>query len=69
MPRSILLGQIWQKNDTGDKYLITKTYKEVFSTVALLRKVGDETGEGIRVKVQPAGDGVSLPGFTFTQEQ
>lgn len=69
MPRSILLGQVWQNNTTGDNYLVTKTYQEVFSTVAVLRKVGDETTDSVRVKVQKTADGVTLPGYIFTQEE
>lgn len=69
MPRSILLGQVWQNNANGGNYLVTKTYQEVFSTVAVLRKVGDETGAAVRVKVQKTADGVTLPGYIFTQEE
>jgi len=69
VPRSILLGQVWQNSTTGDNYLVTKTYQEVFSTVAVLRKVGDESGGSVRVKVQKTADGVALPGYAFTQEE
>ncbi len=69
MPRSILLGQVWQNNADGQNYLVTKTYQEVFTTVAVLRKVGDETADSVRVKVQKVADGVTLPGYTFTQEE
>lgn len=69
MPRSILLGQVWQNSATGDNYLVTKTYQEVFTTVAVLRKVGDESGASVRVKVQKTADGVALPGYLFTQEE
>jgi len=64
-----LLGQVWQNSTTGDNYLVTKTYQEVFSTVAVLRKVGDESGGSVRVKVQKTADGVALPGYAFTQEE
>ncbi|MGH9788088.1 MAG: hypothetical protein ACRD4U_05235 [Candidatus Acidiferrales bacterium] len=69
MPRSILLGQVWRNNTSGDNYLVTKVYQEVFSSFAVLRKVGDETAGTVRVKVQKTADGVSLPGYTFTQEE
>lgn len=69
MPRNILLGQIWKHNASGEAYLVTKTYQEVFSTYAILRKVGEETRGTTRVKVQKTADGVALPGFTFTQEE
>lgn len=69
MPRSLLLGQVWRSNATGDNYLVTKVYQEVFSTFAVLRKIGDETAGTVRAKVQKTADGVSLPGYTFTQEE
>lgn len=69
MPRSILLGQVWRNNSSGDNYLVTKVYQEVFSSFAVMRKVGDETAGTVRVKVQKTADGVSLPGYTFTQEE
>ena len=69
MPRSILLGQVWRNNTSGDNYLVTKVYQEVFSSFAVMRKIGDETAGTVRVKVQKTADGVSLPGYTFTQEE
>jgi len=69
VPRSILLGQVWQNNADGKNYLVTKTYQEVFTTVAVLRRVGDETADSVRVKVQKTAEGVTLPGYTFTQEE
>ena len=64
--QKILLGQVWKKNDTNDTYLITKLYNEVFSTYAVLRKIGGE--ELLRIKVEKAGGSSGLPGFTYTQE-
>ena len=69
MPRTILMGQVWQQDATGHHYLVTKIYQEVFSTYAVLRKVGDEAGGTVRVKVQKSSEGVQLPGYTFTQEE
>ena len=69
MPRSILLGQVWRNEATGANYLVTKVYQEVFSSFAVMRKIGDETAGTVRVKVQKTADGVSLPGYTFTQEE
>lgn len=64
--KRILLGQVWKKNDSGDNFLVTKLYNEVFSTFAVLRKVGAE--DVTRVKVSKITDGQDLPGFTYTQE-
>ena len=69
MPRRILLGQVWRKQDTGEDYLVTRTGQEVFTNFAVLRKVGDETGPTERITIQKAGDGVALTGFIYTQEE
>ena len=64
--RKILLGQVWRKDDTNDTYLVTKLYSEVFTTYAMLRKVGGE--EVLRVKVEKEGDNSLLRGFAYTQD-
>ena len=65
---SILLGQVWQFQATGDNWLVTKVYSEVFATYAVLRKVGGGDNDVRRVKVEKGADGVGLPGYIFTQE-
>ena len=65
---SILLGEVWQLQATGDNWLVTKVYSEVFASYAVLRKVGGESDEVRRVKVERAAEGVGLPGFIFTQD-
>ena len=60
------MGQVWKKDDTGETYLVTKLYSEVFTTYAVLRKIGGE--EILRVKVEKAADSSLLRGFTYTQE-
>ena len=69
MPQNILIGQVWKNQQSGDKYLVTRIYKEVFSTYAVLRKVGQETADGTRVKVGKSAEGAVLPGYVFTQEE
>ncbi len=64
--KKILLGQVWKKDDSGENYLVTKLYNEVFSTYAVLRKVGAQ--DVVRIKVDKAADGAELKGFTYTQE-
>ena len=61
-----MMGQVWKKDDTSETYLVTKLYNEVFSTYAVLRKIGGE--EVLRVKVEKAGDFSVLQGFTYTQD-
>lgn len=65
---TIQLGQLWKLNETGDTWLVTKIYSEVFASYAVLRRVGGTDADVRRIKVEKTGDGVSLPGFTFTQE-
>ena len=64
--QKILLGQVWKKDGTDETYLITKLYSEVFTTYAVLLKIGGE--ERLRIKVQKSGDTRLLPGFTNTQD-
>ncbi len=65
---SILLGQLWRLDETGDTWLVTKVYAEAFSKFAVMRKVGGADADVRRVKINHSGEGVALPGFTFTQE-
>jgi len=65
---SIQLGQIWQLQATGDNWLVTKVYSEVFASYAVLRKVGGGDADVRRVKVEKADESVGLPGFIFTQD-
>jgi hypothetical protein len=65
---SILLGQVWQWQATGDSWLVTKVYSEVFASYAVLRKVGGGDTDLRRVKIEKAADGEGLPGYIFTQD-
>ena len=65
---SIQLGQLWKLTETGDTWLVTKLYSEVFSSYAVLRKVGGAESDVRRVKVEKCPDGVTLPGYVFAQE-
>ena len=65
---SILLGQLWRSDETGENWLVTKTYSELFSSYVVLRKVGGSVAVVRRVKFEKTGQGVTLPGFTFSQE-
>ena len=68
--KSIELGQVWRKDDSGQDYLVTKVYNEVFSQFAVLRPAEVTAPEmsTVRVKVSKSAAGAALPGFTFTQE-
>ncbi|HXZ39189.1 MAG TPA: hypothetical protein VEG68_00515 [Terriglobales bacterium] len=68
--KAIKLGQVWRKDEDGKDYLVTKVYSEVFTQYAVLRPAAVIAPDAptVRVKVAKGTDGVSLPGFTFTQE-
>ena len=68
--KSVQLGQVWRQDATGQDFLVTKVYSEVFSQFAVLRpaEVTAPDAPTVKVKVSKSADGASLPGFTFTQE-
>jgi hypothetical protein len=68
--KAIQLGQVWRNDQTGQNFLVTKLYSELFTQFAMLRKAesGAADSESIRVKVQKSDAGATLPGYTFTQE-
>lgn len=68
--RSVQMGQVWRRDDNGQDYLVTKVYNEVFTQYALLRpaEVTAPDAPTVKVKVATSAGGVTLPGFTFTQE-
>lgn len=68
--KTIQLGQVWRHDAEERNYLVTKVYSEVFSQYAILRRADSTaaSGDTTRVKVQQNADGVSLPGYTFTQD-
>ena len=66
---AIQLGQVWSLDETGENWLVTRVYTEVFASYAVLRRVGGEADEDLRrVKVEKSAQGATLPGFTFTQD-
>ena len=66
---SIQLGQLWKFGETGDTWLVTKVYSEVFTSYAVLRKVGGSDADVRRVKVEKITGGISLAGYAFAQEE
>jgi len=66
--KKIQVGQVWKKIDTGESFLVTKTYNEALTTFAVLRKTGSETDPPIRIKVAKTAAASELPGFTYAQE-
>jgi len=70
MVKTIQAGQIWRNDQNGANFLVTKVYSEVFTQYAMLRpaNVSAPESESIRVKVSRLDDGMTLPGYTFTQD-
>jgi hypothetical protein len=68
--KAIQLGQVWRHDETGQTFLVTKLYNEVFAQYAILRHADSSaaTTDTTRVKVNKGAEGASLPGYTFTQE-
>jgi hypothetical protein len=68
--KAIQLGQVWRNDQNGNNFLVTKLYSELFTQYAMLRPadVTAPNAETIRVKVSKTTDGVTLPGYTFTQD-
>ena len=61
--KSIQLGQVWRQDASGQDYLVTKVYSEVFSQFAVLRpaEVTAPTLPLVKVKVAKSVDGATLP--------
>jgi hypothetical protein len=68
--KNIQLGQVWRQDATGQDHLVTKVYSEVFTQYAVLRpaEVTAPDAPVVKVKVTKSAEGVTLPGFSFTQE-
>jgi hypothetical protein len=70
MVKQVQAGQIWRNNENGANFLVTKVYSELFTQYAMLRPahVSAPESDTIRVKVARVDDGMTLPGYTFTQD-
>ena len=68
--KKVQLGQVWRQDATGQDHLVTKVYSEAFTQYAVLRpaQVTAPDVPVVKVKVARSADGVTLPGFSFTQE-
>ena len=70
MVKAVQAGQVWRDDASGANFLVTKVYNELFTQYAMLRpaSLSAPQAETIRVKVTRSDAGMSLPGYTFTQE-
>jgi hypothetical protein len=71
MVKAVQAGQVWRNDSSGANFLVTKVYSELFSQYAMLRpaNVSAPEAETIRVKIQKMDQGMTLPGYTFTQDE
>ncbi len=69
MVKVVQAGQVWRSDVSGDNFLVTKVYAELFTQYAMLRPatVSAPNAETVRVKVSKTETGMTLPGYTFTQ--
>jgi hypothetical protein len=70
MVKTVQPGQIWRSDENGANFLVTKVYSELFTQYAMLRPASAAApqAETIRVKVNKQEEGMTLPGYTFTQD-
>ena len=61
----IQIGQVWQKAENHENFLVTRLYTEALSSFAILRPAGSETAAVLRVKIERTGSGQTLPGFSL----
>ena len=61
-------GQVWCQEGTEENWLVTKVYSEAFTSYAMLRKIGGDDNDVRRLKILRSADGITLPGFKFSQE-
>jgi hypothetical protein len=68
--KAIQQGQVWREEESGENFLVTKIYSEVFSQFAILRPAAASApdAETRRIKVVRTDQGMTLPGYAFTQD-
>jgi hypothetical protein len=71
MVKAIQAGQVWRDDQSGTNFLVTKVYSELFTQYAMLRPANASApqAETIRVKISKVDQGMTLPGYTFTQDE
>jgi hypothetical protein len=70
MVKAVQAGQVWRNDASGANFLVTKVYSELFTQYAMLRpaNVGAPQADTVRVKIIRQDQGMTLPGYTFTQD-
>jgi hypothetical protein len=65
--RRVQVGQVWRKVGSEETFLVTRLYTEALATIAILRSTDNEQGPPVRVHVERADSGQSLPGYVMAQ--
>ena len=70
MVKAIQAGQVWRNDVSGANFLVTKVYSELFTQYAMLRpaSMNAPQADTVRVKITRLDEGMTLPGYTFTQD-
>jgi len=70
MVKAVQAGQVWRNDSSGANFLVTKVYSELFTQYAMLRpaNVSAPQADTVRVKIARENEGMTLPGYTFTQD-
>lgn len=67
MDSEVKPGQIWRSDETGEEWLVTRTYEDGLDAYAVIRRAASASSESRRLKFrQDSGSG--LPGFTRVEE-
>jgi len=70
MVKAVQAGQVWRNDASGANFLVTKVYSELFTQYAMLRpaSMNAPQADTVRVKIIRQDQGMTLPGYTFTQD-
>jgi len=70
MVKAVQAGQVWRNDASGANFLVTKVYSELFTQYAMLRpaNMNAPQADTVRVKILRQDQGMTLPGYTFTQD-
>jgi len=70
MVKAVQAGQVWRDDASGANFLVTKVYSELFTQYAMLRpaNMNAPQADTVRVKILRQDQGMTLPGYTFTQD-
>ena len=67
--KKITVGQMWKSEESGEIFVVTSLYKDVLSSVAVLRPVNKSSALGNkRAKVVKSEKGEVLLGFTTAEQ-